>query len=94
MKKGILFESILAIVIVLLVFVMYAMVSSSTPAAAVKWTTPTTDQAQYIYAGDNGILYSFTGNSIYAIGSDGSRLWNLTIDDRLAHQQRMDAPET
>ena len=81
MKKGILFESILAIVIVLLVFVLYAMVSSSTPAAAVKWTTPTTDQAQYIYAGDNGILYSFTGNSIYAIGSDGSRLWNVSIPD-------------
>ena len=81
MKKGILFESILAIVIVLLVFVLYVMVSSSAPAAAVKWTTPTTDQAQFIYAGDNGILYSFTGNSIYAIGSNGNRLWNLTIPD-------------
>jgi predicted transcriptional regulator len=81
MKKGILFESILAIAIVLLVFVLYAMVSSSTPAAAVKWTTPTYDQARYMYAGDNGILYSFTGNSIYAVGSDGSRLWNVTIPD-------------
>lgn len=83
MKKGILFESILAIAIVLLVFVLYAMVSSSTPAAAVKWTTPTTDQAQYMYAGDNGILYSFTGNSISAIGSNGNRLWNATLPDNM-----------
>jgi predicted transcriptional regulator len=81
-RKGILFEAAVAIVIVLLAFAVYYMVVSNVPAAAVKWTTPTYDQPRYIYAGDNGTLYSFTGNSIYAIDSDGQPAWNLTIPDK------------
>lgn len=81
MKKGILFEAVVALVIVFMAFTIYAMISSSTTAAAVKWTTPTYDQPRYMYAGDNGMLYSFTGNSIYAFDSDGHSAWNLTIPD-------------
>ena len=78
-KKGILFEAVIAIVIVFLAFAMYYMVSSNAPATAIKWTTPTYDQPRYMFAGDNGILYSFTGNSIYAFDSDGHPIWNQTI---------------
>ncbi|HTY90017.1 MAG TPA: PQQ-binding-like beta-propeller repeat protein [Methanocella sp.] len=81
-KKSILFEAVIALVIVFLAFTVYAMISTSTTAAAIKWTTPTYDQPRYMYAGDNGILYSFTGNSIYAIDSEGRPAWNLTIPDK------------
>jgi hypothetical protein len=80
-RKGILFEAAVAIVIVFLAFIVYYMVVSNAPAAAVKWTTPTYDQPRYIYAGDNGTLYSFTGNSIYAFDGEGRPVWNQTIDD-------------
>ncbi len=80
-RKGILFEAAVAIVIVFLAFAVYYMTVSNAPAAAVKWTTPTYDQPRYIHAGDNGTLYSFTGNSIYAIDSGGRPLWNQTIND-------------
>jgi predicted transcriptional regulator len=80
MKKGILFEAVIALVIVFLAFAIYAMISTSTTAAAVKWTTPTYDQPGYMYASGD-ILYSFTGNSIYAFDSDGNAAWNLTIPD-------------
>jgi predicted transcriptional regulator len=83
-RKGILFEAAVALVIVFLAFVMYAMITSSTSAVAIKWnTTPTYDPPRYIYAGDDGILYSFTGNSIYAIGNDGKYIWKdpVTIPD-------------
>lgn len=81
-RKGILFEAAVAIVIIFLAFAMYYMVISNAPAAAIKWTTPTYDQPRYMYAGDNGTLYSFTGNSIYAIDGDGRPAWNLTIPDK------------
>ncbi len=81
-RKGILFEAAVAIVIVFLAFMVYYMVVSNAPAAAVKWTTPTYDQPRYIYAGDNGTLYSFTGNSIYAFDAEGRPAWNQTIDDQ------------
>jgi predicted transcriptional regulator len=81
-RKGILFEAAVAIVIVFLAFTVYYMVVSNAPAAAVMWTTPTYDQPRYIYPGDNGTLYSFTGNSIYAIDGEGRPAWNLTIPDK------------
>ncbi|AFC98794.1 hypothetical protein Mtc_0019 [Methanocella conradii HZ254] len=81
MRKGILFEAVVAIIIVLLAFTLYAMTCEGAPAAAIKWTTPAYDQPRYMYAGENGTLYSFTGNSIYAIDGDGNGLWNLTIPD-------------
>jgi len=80
-RKGILFEAAVAIVIVFLAFAVYYMVVSNAPAAAIRWTTPTYDQPRYIYAGDNGTLYSFTGNSIYAIDGDGRPMWNQKIPD-------------
>lgn len=80
-RKSILFEAAVALVILFLAFAIYAMVSSSTTAAAVKWTTPTYDQPRYIYAGDGGLLYSFTGNSIYAFDDEGRALWNLTLPE-------------
>jgi hypothetical protein len=80
-RKGILFEAVVAVVIVFLAFAIYAMISSSTTAAAVKWTTPTYDQPRYMYASDT-MLYSFTGNSIYAIDGEGRPAWNLTIPDK------------
>jgi hypothetical protein len=80
-RRGILFEAAVAIVIVFLVFIVYYMVATSAPAAAVRWTTPTYDQPKYIYPGDNGTLYSFTGNSIYAFDSEGQPVWNVSIPD-------------
>jgi predicted transcriptional regulator len=81
MRKGILFEAAVAMVIIILVFTLYAMTCEGVT-EAIKWTTPTYDQPRYMYAGENGTLYSFTGNSIYAIDGDGNHLWNLTIPDK------------
>jgi predicted transcriptional regulator len=82
MKKGILFEAVVATVIIFLIFAMYLMVSGSSHASADKWVTNTSDQPRYMLAGDNGILYSFTGNSIYAIDDSGKPLWNVTIGNQ------------
>ena len=81
MKKGILFEAVIATVIIFLVFAMYLMVSGGSHASAVKWVTNTSYQPRYMQAGDNGILYSFTGNSIFAIADNGTPLWNVTINN-------------
>ena len=81
MKKGILFEAVVAIAIIFLVFAMYVMVSSGSHASADKWVTNTSVQPHYMLAGDNGILYSFTGNSIFAIADNGTSLWNVTINN-------------
>lgn len=79
MKKRILFEALIAVAIIVLVFMLYIEVSGSAPAIAVKWTTAGNERVNYIYADEDGTLYSFAGNTISAIDTDGNILWNLTI---------------
>ncbi len=80
MKKSMVFEGVATLLLILLIFIMYAMITGSAPVIKEQWNT-TIGASPYLYAGDNGMLYVFTSNSITSISRDGNVNWNITIPD-------------
>ena len=78
MKKGVMFEAVVTLLLLLLIFVMYVMIAGNAPQAVNGWNVTIGGQAPYLYAGDNGTLYVFSGNNVSMIGADGAVKWNLS----------------
>ena len=81
MKKPMVFEGIIAILIILLLFAAYLMVSGSgSNGGGVNSTT----MVSSIYPGKDGMIYAFAGNNgntIYALDSKGDLKWTVQVPD-------------
>jgi predicted transcriptional regulator len=82
-----LFESLLAMSTILLIFMVYMMVSgyafiSTETRATVKWDAPGNGSIYHLLACEDGTLRALMDGRISAIGVDGSVLWSLDIPDR------------
>ena len=69
------------ILLLLLIFVMYVMVAGNAPQAVNGWNVTIGGQAPYLYAGDNGTLYVFSGNNVSMIGADGAVKWRVGVPE-------------
>ncbi len=86
-RKRVLFESLLAIAAVLLLFSLYLMVTgyaftTSETRATVKWDAAGNGTIYYLTACDDGTLRALMDGRVSAVGADGSLLWSLSIPDR------------
>ena len=81
MKKGVMFEAVVTLLLLLLIFVMYVMIAGNAPQAVNGWNVTIGGQAPYLYAGDNGTLYVFSGNNVSMIDAAGALKWNVAIPD-------------
>lgn len=85
--RGALFESLLAIAAILLIFLIYLMVSgyaftTTETRATVKWDAPANGTIYYLLACEDGTLRALMDGRISAISSDGSILWYVDVPDR------------
>lgn len=81
MKKPMYFEGMVAILLILLCFVMYLMLTGNTITSS-PWQVTGSGPVSSVQLGSDGTLYAFaqaSGNDIYAIGSDGKLKWNYQI---------------
>lgn len=81
MRKRIIFEALVAVIIIVLTFTLYLMVTGNAPVVAVQWELTDNESVYYMAEGDNGRLFAFLGNSIYAIDNDGSTAWKYSLPD-------------
>src|SRR5271157_5022073 len=87
MKKSVLFEAILSILLIIFIFTMYLMVTSGSPSSTEMWSVPgiiaSPDNTVYgnVFSCDNGMLYTVDDKSIHALGGNGGIAWNYTIPD-------------
>lgn len=85
MKKPMIFEGIVAILIIILLFVLYLMVTDgglTANNANINWIVVGNDTITDLYPASDGTLYAFMGdlgNNISAISPDGSVKWTLYI---------------
>jgi predicted transcriptional regulator len=84
MKKSMLFEAVVVILLILFVFILYVMVTSSTGAPN-KWALPgmvgSTGDSLYgnMFTGANGMLYTVDGTNVNAIDQAGHIQWSLKV---------------
>ena len=84
MKKSMLFEAVVVLLLILLAFVLYVMVTSSTGASD-QWTLPgmvgSPGDSLYgnMFTGDDGMLYTVDGTNVNAIDQVGHLQWSLKI---------------
>lgn len=87
MKKGMLFETIVVLLLIVLVFALYVMVTTGGPSEqwAVSGVISSPDGYAYgnLLMGDNGTIYTVDGQNIHAIGPDGHVQWSLAIPNVL-----------
>ncbi|WP_325377796.1 PQQ-binding-like beta-propeller repeat protein [Methanocella sp.] len=81
------FESLLAIAAILLIFSFYLMVTgyaftTTQTNATVKWDAPGNGSIYYLKACQDGTLRALMDGRVSATGSDGSPLWSVDIPDR------------
>jgi predicted transcriptional regulator len=86
-RKRVLFESLLAIAAIFLLFSVYLMVSgyaftTSETRATVKWDAAGNGTIYYLTACDDGTLRALMDGRVSAIGGDGSVLWSVDIPDK------------
>jgi len=86
-RKRVLFESLLAIAAILLLFSFYLMVSgyaftTTETRATVRWDAAGNGTIYYLTACDDGTLRALMDGRATAIGDDGSLLWSVDIPDR------------
>ncbi|WP_174589705.1 winged helix-turn-helix transcriptional regulator [Methanocella conradii] len=83
MKKPMVFEGIVAMLLILLVFAMYIMVSGG--ARENGWDVDAGQQVWDVYPGGDGTLYAFlgpTGNTILALDDDGHIKWKFQVPEQ------------
>lgn len=86
-RKRVLFESLLAIAVILLLFSVYLMVSgyaftTTETRATVKWDASGNGSIYYLTASDDGTLRAIMDGRVNGIGRDGSVLWGVNIPDK------------
>ncbi len=85
--KRVLFESLLAIAAIILLFSFYLMVTgyaftTSETRATVKWDAAGNGTIYYLTACDDGTLRALMDGRVSAIDEDGSLKWSLDIPDK------------
>lgn len=86
MKKGMLFEAVLVLLIILFSFVLYVMVVDSPEKQAMPINGLSSDLFRFMYLGGNDTLYTIDGSAVVAISPQGSILWKTTVDDQALRQ--------
>ena len=86
-RKRAMFESLLAIAVILLIFSFYLMVTgyaftTTETHATVKWDAPGNGSIYYLTACQDGTLRALLDDRVSATGSDGTQLWNVDIPDK------------
>lgn len=84
MKKPMYFEGIVAILLILLCFTMYLMLTGNTITSS-QWQVAGSGPIASVQIGSDGTLYAFaqdSGNDIYAIDSHGNVKWNYRVTDQ------------
>lgn len=85
MKKGMLFEAIVVLLLIFLTFILYVMITDNGPSGSEEWnlsgvigsTTGYYDGNMFI--GADGLIYTVDGKYIHAINTNGQDLWSLEI---------------
>ena len=93
MKKGMLFEAVVVVLLILLSFTLYLMVTTG-PGSSDSWTiSGVTSKSGYspfspyyltgsnMFVGENGILYTVDGRNIHALDKNGNIIWSAAIPD-------------
>jgi hypothetical protein len=86
MKKGMLFEAVVVILIILLSFILYLMIAGSPEKQATPINGLGSDLFRFMYIGGNDTLYTVDGNDVVAISPQGSVLWKTPVDDQALRQ--------
>lgn len=92
MKRSSLFEVILALLLIALLFVTYVMVMTGGQTATEKWTVPDVaanpENMVYgnVFSCDNGMLYTVDGRNIHALDGNGSTIWSYDIPNKFLLQ--------
>lgn len=90
MKRSMLFEAVVAIFLIMLVFILYVMIADEGQGSG--WQVPVNGAISSMYAGDDDTLYAFAGNTIYAISKNGNLNWQLSIPDNWTLCSRWASP--
>jgi predicted transcriptional regulator len=77
MKKRMLFEGIIVFLLIVLCLILYVMVTSQSN----NWSFNGNASISGIGLGDDGSLYAFTADTVYAINSNGSAKWSYRAPD-------------
>ena len=90
MKKGMLFEAVAVLLLIVLVFILYVMVATGGSSTSGEWTLSgvisNPENGIYgdnMFTGDNGMLYTVDGKNVNAINANGSIQWSLAIPNLL-----------
>ncbi|HTY90473.1 MAG TPA: winged helix-turn-helix transcriptional regulator [Methanocella sp.] len=78
MKKSKAFEAVLVIGLICLAGLLYYMIASS-PQSSSGWEKQANGSVDYMFAGGDDTLYTFSGNDISAFSKDGSLKWHMSI---------------
>jgi hypothetical protein len=78
MKKSMVFEAVAVLLLILFLFLIYAMIAGSAPVVKEQWNM-TSGQVPYLYASEDGTLYLFNSDHVRAIAADGSDKWSISI---------------
>ena len=84
-NKGMLFEAIVVLLLVFLIFILYVMVTNNGPTASEEWNQSgvigSTDEYNFgnMFIGSDGTLFTVDGITIHAINTNGHDKWSLDI---------------
>src|SRR5271157_478264 len=82
MKKSMLFEAVAVLLLIVLIFTLYVMVTSA-PASPGQWTLSgyqvSSSFGQSMYIGPNNVLYVVSGDKVDAISPDSRILWQVPV---------------
>lgn len=81
MKKKVIFEGIVCVVLIFLCFILYVMVTNSGPAVEVKWEKMSNEPVVNTLTVEDGTLYAFMYGNISAIDEKGNKKWDLSVPD-------------
>lgn len=90
MKKSVLFEAVLSMLFIILLFAMCLMVTSGRPSATEQWSAsglagvPENTAYGNVFTCDNGMLYAVDGESIHALDGNGTLVWSYKIPGRFS----------
>ncbi|MGA9139282.1 MAG: winged helix-turn-helix transcriptional regulator [Methanocella sp.] len=78
MERARVFEAVLVIILICLAGLLFFAVTSAGPSPP-GWEQQTNGTIDYMFVGSNDTLYTFEGNTISALKSDGNLVWRTVI---------------
>ena len=78
MKKSYAFETVLVVLLICLAGLAYYMIASASQSAH-AWEKQANGSVDYMYVGDNDMLYTFGDNNVSAYSKDGDPVWQLDV---------------